>query len=1693
MKIKTIFRASKYILFHPLKSWRVFTPKTKKHIKKIAAVFLIVCLSVPGYLWYEKKYGGEVPEAEAGWWNDAWMYRKAITVSNSSGGALTDFQVKILDNKDLSADITAGKIQADLDDLRFTDINGTVLPYWIEDTTTSSVDVWVKMPSIPTTGATVYFYYGNAQATSEQNGNNVFEFFDDFSGSSLDTGKWSTGGNRAGTTTVSNGELTTDYPYSASTSKYYYTQNNIVSSNHNLFIKVKSNSTSITSDLLIYGTSPGNYVRYLATRSADKFYSDGSSVWTISSPDTNYHLYQFKKNGTSANIVYDGTNQGSFSLPSVSILNIGNVVQTYSHNVTYDYLYITKYASTDPTAGTPATEEKGGAPIASWSFDEGMGATANDSSSNRNNGTLTNMASTADPNSGWQSEDKCVSGKCLAFDGSNDYVEMNAPIPSNSPFSISMWYYPTRINSSYDMLYSGTDNIDFQLFFHSSTKVLTTSIENSEKTGGLTLTSNTINKWYNIVVTYDNSRRKVYIDGVLTANDADTTTFTKDDTKIRIGALVNGGGYPIQGRIDEPRVYPYARTAAQIAKDYNAGLAGMGESSEGISASIGGKSNKWLTDGLVGHWKMDEGTGASTSDNSGNNKNSYSFNAGNESGAPTWSSGKYGNALTFSNVSGQVGNSVSINNGVVDMSANNSFSFFSWVYLTGNTTVSRIFTNGSGCTKNISFHVTDSGGIMRVQITDSSDVLTYFSSGYTVPLNQWKHIGFSFTKNGKIDFFVDGVLINSQDFTVSTFKAVTGNSIIGACTCAYNDGTNGKLDEVRIYNRALSPKEVSDLYNYAPGPIGYWNLDDATGTTAKDLSGNGRNMSFTNSPSWFAGGKFNTALDFDNDDYASSDWTDFTLGPQTIEFWMRADSINTSYRDLVGTTLNSEGNRFHLQSSDNSIIFYSPLGVCSGTDSDVVPTVGEWYHVAGTTDGANTKVYVNGQLKKTSACTTSGYTSTGIFVGGTTEDFDGQIDDVKIYNYARTQKQIVEDMNGGHPAGGSPVGSQVGYWKFDEGSGTTAYNSGNGKPNYNSSLINGTAWTNSGKFGKALDFDGSNDYASLSNPVDLSVDNSISFWFYLKSYPASNKVGIFANSNAQPLNGGSGHSTIVYIDSDGYLKYFIYDGSSRILSSNYSISTGQWYYVTLVNDKVNSKRKIFINGQLKNFDSYISSQNFATILLNFYHTELLYFPTVDYAPMYFDELKIYNYALTDSEIQLDYNQEKSMVLGSKGTESDGKTPSNSASRAYCPPGNVEGNCAPGLSPAPVGEWNFEEGSGTTAKDTSGNGNNGTLNGGATWNVAGKKGGAASFDGSDDYVDAGSGSSLNISNAITVSAWIKADTIGVNSTGIIGKAKTGVTPQQGYVLGTLGTSRKMRFYPIGPQSDYVETTSDIPTNQWVHYQGVYDGSTIKIYINGQLNASVPSSLSMIQSDVSVVFGRWYGNYNSYYFDGLIDDVKIYNYVRTPAQIAWDYNRGAPVGWWRMDEGQGITAKDYSGNGNNGTLTNMDPATDWVAGKNNGALDFDGSNDRISTSALTGKYSGLVSISAWVYHNSTSDWDDIVAGSCGDLLFGFNSNTISFGGQCNSPFGPVSYSATLEGGWHHVAGVYNGSTAKIYLDGNAVQSLNRSGSFTPSALGIGSTPTGGEYFNGKLDDVRIYNYALSAEQVKQIMNDGAVNFR
>jgi chitodextrinase len=128
-----------------------------------------------------------LPATPAPWFNASWTKRKQIAIINSlNPDTLTDFQVKLAIKYE-------SYMKADFSDLRFTDSNGqSLIPYWIEKYVTSaSATVWVKVPSIPTSGtARVYMYYGNPAAISIGNGTATFEFFDDFAGTVLDTEKW---------------------------------------------------------------------------------------------------------------------------------------------------------------------------------------------------------------------------------------------------------------------------------------------------------------------------------------------------------------------------------------------------------------------------------------------------------------------------------------------------------------------------------------------------------------------------------------------------------------------------------------------------------------------------------------------------------------------------------------------------------------------------------------------------------------------------------------------------------------------------------------------------------------------------------------------------------------------------------------------------------------------------------------------------------------------------------------------------------------------------------------------------------------------------------------------------------------------------------------------------------------------------------------------------------------------------------------------------------------------------------------------------------------------------------------------------------------------------------------------------------------------------------------------------------------
>ncbi|MCZ7385665.1 MAG: DUF2341 domain-containing protein [Candidatus Methanoperedens sp.] len=128
-----------------------------------------------------------------------WDHRKLKTITGTTAGAQTNYQMKLTVYKGSGTDspgvvYLGGNVRDDFGDLRFTKSDGvTLLDYWIESYTSGvSAVVWVEVDSIPASPdtANIYLHYGNPSATSTSDGTATFNFFDHFDGSSLDSGKW---------------------------------------------------------------------------------------------------------------------------------------------------------------------------------------------------------------------------------------------------------------------------------------------------------------------------------------------------------------------------------------------------------------------------------------------------------------------------------------------------------------------------------------------------------------------------------------------------------------------------------------------------------------------------------------------------------------------------------------------------------------------------------------------------------------------------------------------------------------------------------------------------------------------------------------------------------------------------------------------------------------------------------------------------------------------------------------------------------------------------------------------------------------------------------------------------------------------------------------------------------------------------------------------------------------------------------------------------------------------------------------------------------------------------------------------------------------------------------------------------------------------------------------------------------------
>ncbi|GAG38963.1 unnamed protein product, partial [marine sediment metagenome] len=197
----------------------------------------------------------------------------------------------------------------------------------------------------------------------------------------------------------------------------------------------------------------------------------------------------------------------------------------------------------------------------------------------------------------------------------------------------------------------------------------------------------------------------------------------------------------------------------------------------------------------------------------------------------------------------------------------------------------------------------------------------------------------------------------------------------------------------------------------------------------------------------------------------------------------------------------------------------------------------------------------------------------------------------------------------------------------------------------------------------------------------------------------------------------------------------------------------------------------------------------------------------------------------------------------------------------------------------IGYWKFDETSGTTAQDATGNGNDGTLNGDPQW-AAGMLDGALEFDGEGDYVDIGDDPIFNITDQITVACWIKVSqftddwqaifTMGDDSWRL--QRQTTTDNLCWACTGVTGT----------PGDWWLHGDVNVNDGEWHHTTGVYDGSKYYLYVDGDLDASKDASGTISISSFPVFIGA-NAQQSGREFEGLIDDVRIYKRALMDTEI------------------------------------------------------------------------------------------------------------------------------------------------------------------------------------------------------------------
>jgi hypothetical protein len=920
----------------------------------------------------------------------------------------------------------------------------------------------------------------------------------------------------------------------------------------------------------------------------------------------------------------------------------------------------------------------------------------------------------------------------------------------------------------------------------------------------------------------------------------------------------------------------------------------------------------------------------------------------------------------------------------------------------------------------------------------------------------WTHV--AMTYDGKHErLYIDGALVDTE--TSEGPNENNGPLRIG-CTQEHETGFGGRIDEVRIYDRVLGQADIAadmeaPIETPRSGPVAEYSFDevDTEGETetAEDLSGHGHTATLEGPTS--AKGRYGASLKFDGEHNCVSIESDSELELTeefALEAWVRPEGEGLHGIVTQEDESADEGEdpfAYTLLSGDEEyegprVWVRNPGGKRGYAGGPPIPQ-GAWSHLAVTDDGGHLRFYVDGELTDTEPAvpltTGKGPLAIGcIALYG--DHFKGRIDEVRVYDRALKGWEVAADME--TPIQ-TPREAPVAEYSFDqvqtEGETQTVEDvSGGG----HTATLHGATWTAHGRYGGALEFD-AEDETYVSIPADAGLDGSEELTVEAWVRPSdSTFLGEIAMKERE--GSGPGYSWTLDQHSTEPVGYFMQSEEGMVAGGEHSLPLHTWTHVAMTDDGAHDR--LYVDGVLVDTAPAIPFDGHGPIKIG---GNQLFGQWFDGR---IDEVRVYERALNGAEVAADM-------------ESPLQTP----------------------KAGPVADYSFDEDKGESVEDQAGE-HGGTVEG-AEWTEHGRYGGAMRFDG-EAMVTIPGAEDLDLTEEFTLEAWIRPEA-GCTFGQIFVKEDAG-EEHAAYVVSKHDS--KLGAYLGVPGVEEESPNGSLGIGAWQHIAVTFDGSKATLYINGAEDGSAPVDEILSTSGALRIGGSHIGSHGGG-FVGRIDEVRIYGRSLNASEVGADMEvpiqtpKDGPVAAYSFDEGEaaGAIIEDMAGE-NDGVLEGAERTS---RGRYGDALDFSGNEGECASvpNSESLQLKEEFTIGAWVKSNWLVGEPIVYKETEGYWSYWFG---IALGKEGR----PEAWIADEEGGewkvqgpstlqpgvWTHLAVTYNGARLRLYVDGAeaASHSAPAAGLASQGPLWIGCAPPNHETFDGRIDELHIYDRALNAHE-------------